>query len=104
EWKLESPDSWINLPVPEGQLLRRSSTQVPIEISAVGLRTGTYTGRLLLTAGTMRQTIYVVAHITPEAARLTVVGGNTIRGRAGSAVSISVLVTDADENPISDAA
>jgi uncharacterized protein (TIGR03437 family) len=101
DWSLVALDSWISVGNAEGRLRQRSSTEIPIAVSAVGLPIGTHVGRLKLTTGTLEQTIYVVVHVTPEVAGMTAVTG-TVRGRAGSTVPIEVLVVDAEGMPLSD--
>ena len=100
-WRLNAYDSWLTIPQSGGTLGPRASTQVPIRVSAVGLQTGLYVGRLQFISGLFVQNIFVTAHVTPAPAQIKIVSGNNTSGPVGSLLPLQVAVFDGNQNPIS---
>ena len=101
-WRLNAYDSWLSIPEPNGTLRPRTSGQPAVQISAAGLGTGTYVGRLQLVSGSFIQTMFVVTHVTGAPAQLAIVSGNNAVGAISTALPpLQVMVTDGNQNPLS---
>ncbi|MBI4474981.1 MAG: hypothetical protein HY646_20105 [Acidobacteria bacterium] len=100
-WRLTALESWINVPEPTGVLRPASSFEVPIRISAAGLRAGTYIGRMVLLSGPYTQRILVTVHVTASPAQMIIIGGNNAAGAASTTLPpLQVLVSDANQAPL----
>jgi uncharacterized protein (TIGR03437 family) len=100
-WRLNARDSWLNVPQQNGTLNPRVTTQVPVRISAAGLQTGTYIGRLQFISGAFTQNIIITTHVTPAPTQMTIVSGNNGSGSAGAVLPpLRVAVAGADGNPL----
>jgi len=101
-WRLNAYDSWLSVPEPNGTLRPRTSGQAAVQISAAGLETGSYKGRLQLVSGSFIQTIFVLTHVTGSPAQLAIVGGNNAAGAISTALPpLQVIVTDGNQSPLS---
>jgi len=101
EWQLNSLESWLSVPAPNGRLRVQESDQIPIHVSATALQRGTYIGRLQLTSASRIQNIFVELNVMPVPAEMTIVNSETLKGRAGSTLQpLQVLVADADHLPL----
>ncbi len=104
DWQLNALDSWLNVPQPNGTIRPLASAQIPVDVSAVGLQTGRYVGRLQLTTAFGVQNVTVEAQVTPSAAQMTIAGGNDASGLPGATLpALQVLVLDNNQAPLPDA-
>ena len=100
-WRLNPLDSWLSVPEQTGTLGPSGSSQAAVRISAAGLQPGDYRGRLQLSSG-LGQNIFVDVHVTASPAQMTIVRGNNATGAAGAALPpLQVLVSDAEQLPLS---
>jgi uncharacterized protein (TIGR03437 family) len=100
-WRLNSLQSWITVPQPNGTLSPGSSAQVAFRVSAEDLGPGTHVGNLELVSGPYFQNIVVIVHVTAAPAYMRIVGPSTLTGIAGSTLpALQVLLSDTNQVPL----
>jgi uncharacterized protein (TIGR03437 family) len=101
DWALEALDSWLSIPQSTGSLRPQGLDEVPVYVSAVNLQIGTHIGRLQLSSTFGSQTVFVVAHVTPSPAQMSITSGNDATGLPGSSLPpLQVLVLDENDAPL----
>ncbi len=97
---LGSYEPWMTIPQPNTEIRPGTVEEIGIRVSASGLQSGVYVGRLeLISAGNV-QNILVEARVAAAPAHLTVVGGNAQTAGTGGTQPVQVLISDASDLPV----
>ncbi len=102
DYTVTALEPWLTPDQPGGTLQPRGSAQVTFRVSAQGLGTGTYRGRIRLTSGTLVQDIWVKLRVATAPARIAAVAGDNASGRVGTSLPPFVVqVSDEEGAPLS---